>query len=49
VLGADGTFQADNVLAKHDEKYMPPEVAKKLKEEGVWRGEPRRLTARKAR
>ena len=39
VLGADGTFQADNVLAKHDEKYMPPEVAKKLKEEGVWRGE----------
>jgi cytochrome c-type biogenesis protein CcmE len=38
VLGADGTFQADNVLAKHDEKYMPPEVAKKLKEEGVWRG-----------
>lgn len=39
VLGVDGTFQADNVLAKHDEKYMPPEVAKKLKEEGVWRGE----------
>ena len=39
VLGGDGTFQADNVLAKHDEKYMPPEVAKKLKEEGVWRGE----------
>ena len=27
VLGADGIFQADNVLAKHDEKYMPPEVA----------------------
>jgi cytochrome c-type biogenesis protein CcmE len=39
VLGADGTFHADNVLAKHDEKYMPPEVAKKLKEEGLWRGD----------
>jgi len=25
------------VLAKHDENYMPPEVAKKLKEQGVWR------------
>ena len=27
----DGTFVADEVLAKHDEKYMPPEVAKSLK------------------
>ncbi len=27
------------MLAKHDEKYMPPEVAKKLKENGVWRGD----------
>lgn len=36
-LDADGVFHADNVLAKHDEKYMPPEVAKKLKEQGVWR------------
>ncbi|HEX7965096.1 MAG TPA: cytochrome c maturation protein CcmE [Gammaproteobacteria bacterium] len=26
-LGADGRFTADEVLAKHDEKYMPPEVA----------------------
>ena len=26
-LGADGTFQAETILAKHDEKYMPPEVA----------------------
>jgi cytochrome c-type biogenesis protein CcmE len=33
----DGTFKADNVLAKHDENYMPPEVAAKLKEKGVWR------------
>jgi cytochrome c-type biogenesis protein CcmE len=38
-LAADGTFHADNVLAKHDENYMPPEVAKKLKEQGVWRGD----------
>jgi cytochrome c-type biogenesis protein CcmE len=26
-LGPDGTFQAETILAKHDEKYMPPEVA----------------------
>ena len=26
-LGADGIFQADQVLAKHDENYMPPELA----------------------
>jgi cytochrome c-type biogenesis protein CcmE len=38
VLGPDGVFHADSVLAKHDEKYMPPEVAEKLKEQGVWRG-----------
>ena len=38
-LTADGVFHADNVLAKHDENYMPPEVAKKLKEQGVWRGD----------
>jgi cytochrome c-type biogenesis protein CcmE len=37
VLEPDGVFHADNVLAKHDENYMPPEVAKKLKERGVWR------------
>jgi cytochrome c-type biogenesis protein CcmE len=30
-LGTDGVFVADEVLAKHDEKYMPPEVAKSLK------------------
>jgi cytochrome c-type biogenesis protein CcmE len=38
-IEADGVFHADNVLAKHDETYMPPEVAKKLKEQGVWRGD----------
>jgi len=30
-LRSDGTFVADQVLAKHDEKYMPPAVAKSLK------------------
>jgi cytochrome c-type biogenesis protein CcmE len=30
-LSSDGTFVADEVLAKHDEKYMPPEVARSLK------------------
>jgi cytochrome c-type biogenesis protein CcmE len=35
-LGADGVFTAREVLAKHDEKYMPPEVAKALKESGRW-------------
>lgn len=32
----DGTFVADSVLAKHDETYMPKEVADSLKEKGVW-------------
>lgn len=30
-LRADGTFVADEVLAKHDENYMPPDVSKSLK------------------
>lgn len=34
-LQQDGTFQAEEVLAKHDETYMPPEVAKTLKTEHV--------------
>ncbi len=33
-----GVFQAKQVLAKHDEKYMPPELAKALKKQGEWRG-----------
>jgi cytochrome c-type biogenesis protein CcmE len=32
-----GAFAADTVLARHDERYMPPEVAAALKEQGVWR------------
>ena len=31
-LAPDGTFVAEEVLAKHDENYMPPEVAKALKQ-----------------
>jgi cytochrome c-type biogenesis protein CcmE len=34
----NGTFIATNVLAKHDENYMPAEVAEKLKDSGVWKG-----------
>jgi len=35
----DGGFTAVEVLARHDETYMPPEVAKALKDQGVWRGD----------
>ena len=34
----DGVFKADEVLAKHDENYMPPEVADALKKSGQWQG-----------
>ncbi len=33
---ADGSLQATEVLAKHDENYMPKEVAEKIKESGRW-------------
>ncbi|MGL4488162.1 MAG: cytochrome c maturation protein CcmE, partial [Rhizobiaceae bacterium] len=39
LIEADGSFKADNVLAKHDENYMPKEVSDSLKEKGVWQGE----------
>ena len=35
---ATGRFLADTVLAKHDETYMPPEIARALKDKGVWKG-----------
>ncbi len=38
-LTPSGVFVADTVLAKHDETYMPPEVAKALKERGVKLGQ----------
>ena len=34
-----GVFEADEVLAKHDENYMPREVADALKKSGNWKGE----------
>ena len=34
-----GLFHADTVLAKHDERYMPKDVADKLKQRGTWRDE----------
>ncbi|MGG7518529.1 cytochrome c maturation protein CcmE [Allorhizobium undicola] len=40
VFDAGGSlFAADTVLAKHDEKYMPKEVADRMKKDGVWKGE----------
>src|SRR5690606_190919 len=35
-IAADGSFVADTVLAKHDENYMPKEIADSLKDKGVW-------------
>ena len=37
-LGRDGVFVASEVLAKHDENYMPPEVAEALRKSGQWKG-----------
>lgn len=34
----DGVFVADEILAKHDENYMPREVSDSLKEQGVYKG-----------
>ena len=39
VLQPSGGFRADSVLAKHDERYMPRDVADALKKQGVWQGE----------
>src|SRR6476659_3872848 len=38
-LDVGGTFKADSVLAKHDETYMPKEVADALKKQGHWKTE----------
>jgi cytochrome c-type biogenesis protein CcmE len=35
-LAANGTFMASTLLAKHDERYMPPEVVEALKKAGRW-------------
>jgi cytochrome c-type biogenesis protein CcmE len=36
-LGPGGVFNATEVLAKHDERYMPPEVVDALKRSGRWK------------
>src|SRR5438046_7073192 len=36
-LDGSGTLRADSVLAKHDETYMPKEVADALKKQGHWK------------
>ncbi len=36
-ISQDRLFHADTILAKHDERYMPKEVADALKKQGVWR------------
>jgi cytochrome c-type biogenesis protein CcmE len=38
-MAPDGTFTASNVLAKHDEKYIPKEVVDELKKRGEWKPE----------
>jgi cytochrome c-type biogenesis protein CcmE len=38
VLDTGGVFRADTVLARHDETYMPREVADALKQQGHWQG-----------
>ncbi len=38
-LGPDGVFRASEVLAKHDETYMPREVADAIKKSGEWHGD----------
>ena len=40
VLEPSGTFRADTVLARHDETYMPREVADALKKQGHWQPQP---------
>jgi cytochrome c-type biogenesis protein CcmE len=39
-LGTDGIFHAESVLAKHDERYMPRDVADALKKQGLWQETP---------
>ncbi|POF32340.1 cytochrome c maturation protein CcmE [Roseibium marinum] len=39
IVRPDGVFVADSVLAKHDENYIPKEVAEALKKQGHWQGD----------
>lgn len=44
-LGTDGIFRAESVLAKHDERYMPRDVADALKKQGLWQESPKPSSA----
>ena len=46
ILEPTGVFKADTVLARHDENYMPREVADALKNQGHWQGEAKGQPAR---
>ena len=48
-LDASGLFRADTILAKHDENYMPREVADALKKQGRWQEGDGAAGARSAR
>jgi len=37
-LNKQGTFVASKIFAKHDENYLPPEIADAIKKEGQWKG-----------
>ena len=47
VLEPGGAFRADTVLAKHDENYMPKEVADALKKQGHWKDDYGKPTAQR--
>jgi cytochrome c-type biogenesis protein CcmE len=47
-IEAGGVFKADSVLAKHDETYMPKEVADALKKQGHWKDEYEKKSSRPA-
>ena len=44
-LDAAGTFRADTVLAKHDERYMPKEIEDSLKKQGHWKDDYEKKTS----
>jgi cytochrome c-type biogenesis protein CcmE len=44
VIDQAGLFKADSVLAKHDENYMPREVADRLKQQGHWKDDASKKT-----
>jgi cytochrome c-type biogenesis protein CcmE len=49
VLDPAGLFKADSVLAKHDENYMPREVADRLKQQGHWKDDAGKKTGSAAK